>query len=133
VETMLKAPKTTTLTRFRWQEISGSGYEIHMGQTHLKGGQPLFSVDTRNEQTCMEKDGCITADGRIAGTYMHGLFDSPGITRHWLSNIGLRDVQVPDIHGPDARDREYDLLAAHFSQYVDVEAIHRCLMGDASR
>ena len=133
VETMLKAPKTTTLTRFRWQESPGTGYEIHMGQTHLRGGQPLFSVNTRNGEACEEEEGCVTADGCIAGTYMHGLFDSPGITRHWLSNIGLGDVQVPEIHGPDARNREYDLLAAHFSQYVDVEAIHRCLMNTPFR
>jgi len=127
VETELKAPKTTTLTRFNRQEISGTGYEIHMGQTHRKGGMPLFFVNARNGQACQEEDGCVTADGKIAGTYMHGLFDTPDITRHWLGSIGLGDIRVPEIHGPDARDHEYDMLAAHFSKYVDFDKIQRCL------
>jgi len=128
VETELKAPKTTTLTRFKWYEISGTGYEIHMGRTYRKGGLPLFSVNTRNGQTCREEDGCITADGHIAGSYMHGLFDTPGMTLHWLKSIGLGDIKVPEIHGPDARDHEYDMLAEHFIRYVDMEEIQRCLI-----
>ncbi len=127
VETELKAPKTTTLTRFNRREISGTGYEIHMGRTLRKGGLPLFSVNTRNGEACREEDGCITADGRIAGTYMHGLFDSPGVTRHWLESIGLGNINVPEIYGPDARDHEYDLLAEHFSQHVNIEGIQRYL------
>jgi len=130
VETELKAPKTTTLTRFDRQEIAGTGYEIHMGRTHRKGGLPFFSLKTRNGQACLEEDGCVAAGGRIAGTYMHGMFDTPGITRHWLDSIGLGDIQVPEIYGPDARDHEYDMLAAHFSRHVDVEEIQRRLMND---
>lgn len=37
VHTVLKAPKTTTLSRFSWDGVEGEGYEIHMGQTSLIG------------------------------------------------------------------------------------------------
>ena len=37
VETVLQAPKTTTLTRFRWDGADGCGYEIHMGRTTRAG------------------------------------------------------------------------------------------------
>ena len=48
VETVLKAPKTTTLSRFRWDNIQGTGYEIHMGQSILTDGAPLFQMIERN-------------------------------------------------------------------------------------
>ncbi len=38
IETVLKAPKTTTRTRFLWKNIEGVGYEIHMGETQRLSG-----------------------------------------------------------------------------------------------
>src|SRR5574340_422449 len=81
VETVLKAPKTTTLTDFFWDGISGRGYEIHMGRTDPPRGSGLVRVQHRNGVTCEDVDGCISPDGRVIGTYMHGLFDAPAITR----------------------------------------------------
>lgn len=57
------------------------------------------------------------------GTYIHGLFDHPDITRMWLQTIGIRDIRSAGLHGPAARDRQYDLLARHFIRHIDVEAI----------
>ena len=122
-ETVLKAPKTTTLTAFSWRGHTGAGYEIHMGQTFRTGGTPLFQVMARNQNPCRDEDGCISADGKIMGTYIHGLFDNPAILRCWLSHIGLSGIDVADTGGIEARDREYDLLAEHFTKHVDVESI----------
>jgi adenosylcobyric acid synthase len=121
VETVLKAPKTTTRTDFSWNGIRGSGYEIHMGQTRRFDGQPLLAVHGRNRQSCEDRDGCISPDGRVLGTYLHGLFDTPEITRRWLAHIGLEKLQVDQRHGPVARDQAYDLLAEHISRHVDVD------------
>jgi adenosylcobyric acid synthase len=57
------------------------------------------------------------------GTYIHGLFDNPGILKFWLNHIGLRAVDVSDVGGIEARNKEYDLLAEHFEKNVDVESI----------
>ena len=123
VETELKAPKTTTLTDFVWADNPGRGYEIHMGQTHLKGGTSLLTVKSRNQQSCQDRDGCINATGRVLGTYLHGLFDTPEVTRHWLALIGLDGVPVDQMHGPVARDAAYELLAEHAANHLDIEAI----------
>jgi len=123
VETVLKAPKTTTLTRFSRQDSHGTGYEIHMGQTTRHGAEPYFKVDARNSVTCADVDGCITPDRRIIGTYIHGLFENPAITRQWLTGIGLPGIEVSELEGPEAKDREYDLLAEYFESHIDVDGI----------
>jgi adenosylcobyric acid synthase len=123
VETVLKAPKTTTLTQFSWNGRQGAGYEIHMGQTIAQGGTPLFEITGRNHRPCADKDGCVSDNAKIMGTYIHGLFDNPEILKCWLGRIGLTQVEVPDVGGIAARDREYDLLAEHFESNVDVASI----------
>ncbi len=124
VETFLKAPKTTTLSCFAWKEITGTGYEIHMGRTERLGGEPLFSVLKQNNAACRREDGCSVDGSRILGTYMHGLFDSPGITGLWLESLGLENIKTNRASGLTARDKEYDLLAAHFETHIDFEALN---------
>jgi adenosylcobyric acid synthase len=123
IETVLKAPKTTTLTTFFWNGHMGTGYEIHMGQTTRAGGSPLFNITERNHKACRDEDGCVSSDSKIMGTYIHGLFDNPAILKFWLSHIGLNGVTVSDIGGIEARNKEYDLLAEHFQKHVDVDRI----------
>ena len=125
IETVLKAPKTTTLTTFFWNGHMGAGYEIHMGQTTRSGGTPLFKITERNHKPCGDEDGCVSDDSKIMGTYMHGLFDNPEILKCWLEHIGLPGVNVSDVGGIEARSGQYDLLAEHFAKYVDVESIVR--------
>jgi len=123
VETELKAPKTTTRTDFSWNGNHGSGYEIHMGQTRRLEGRPLLSIHSRNRQSCEEGDGCMSSDGRVLGTYLHGLFDTPAITRCWLAHLGLKKIKVDQRHGPVARDLAYDLLAEHMVRHIDVDGV----------
>lgn len=120
VHTILKAPKTTTRTRFSWGGASGSGYEIHMGQTIEHGGAPFFAVHERNGIAVEDSDGCLARDRRAAGTYVHGLFDSPAVTRQWLNLIGLDNLPVGDAHGPELRETAYDHLADHLNRHLDV-------------
>ncbi|MBI5593816.1 MAG: cobyric acid synthase [Deltaproteobacteria bacterium] len=127
VETVLKAPKTTTLSAFEWQGIVGKGYEIHMGQTRLLEGNPLLTITERNGLSCNEADGARACDLSAMGTYVHGFFDTPGITRLWLDQIGLGHVPVSADQGPVERDQAYDRLAKHFESHVDVEAIFSTL------
>jgi len=123
IETVLKAPKTTTLTTFSWNGNMGAGYEIHMGQTTRAGGSPLFKITERNHKPCRDEEGCISTAAETMGTYIHGMFDNPEILKCWLNHIGLPDVDVSDVGGIDARNDQYDLLAEHFEKHVDVESI----------
>jgi adenosylcobyric acid synthase len=123
VETVLKAPKTTTLSTFEWEGVVGKGYEIHMGQTRLFQGNSLLNIVERNGQICNEADGAEVGDFSVMGTYIHGIFDSPGITRLWLDKIGLCHVIVSLDQGLVERDQAYERLAEHFESHVDIEAI----------
>lgn len=123
VETELKAPKTTTRTQFSWNGTRGTGYEIHMGQTQRIDGSALFRIHEKNGKPMPDEDGCIARDGRIMGTYIHGLFDEPEIIKNWLTTLGVNGVQVSGVHGLVARDRDYDLLAEHFERHVDMEKL----------
>jgi adenosylcobyric acid synthase len=98
-----------------------------MGQTSRLSGRAVFGIMERNGRSAEDRDGCITPDGTVMGTYMHGMFDSPGVTRRWLEGIGLTDLAIPDVQGADARDREYDRLAAHFEDTIDTESILKLL------
>lgn len=64
---------------------SVTGYEIHMGESCLgSGAVPLF------ELTGGSPDGALSADGKVWGTYIHGVFDEPGFRRGWLESIGWK-------------------------------------------
>ena len=127
VETELKAPKTTTRTRFVWDGDEGTGYEIHMGQTRRFGGQPLLGIQSRNGKACMDRDGCISEEGRVLGSYLHGLFDATAITLRWLQRIGLEGIPVDETEGFEARNRAYDALADHAGRYLDLTLVDQLI------
>ncbi|MBW2618581.1 MAG: cobyric acid synthase, partial [Deltaproteobacteria bacterium] len=57
------------------------GYEIHMGLTEREEGVgPVFILEKEGEELA---DGAVSDDGRVWGSYLHGLFDNDGF-RHWF-------------------------------------------------
>lgn len=122
-ETTLTAPKTTTLTTFRWQTDSGLGYEIHMGRTCRGNNRAWLEVVTRNGQPVNDTDGCLSEDGRVMGTYLHGLFDTPAILSRWLAWIGLEGLAVTENNGLAGRDVQYELLASHLDRNLDIKRL----------
>jgi adenosylcobyric acid synthase len=128
IETRLTSPKLTTLTEFSWHGIKGTGYEIHMGRTQLKeNARSLFSIHKRNRTDVDDTDGCADEPFNVMGTYLHGLFETPGITRKWLDLIGLADIGINGEQGLDARNRAYDLLAEQLTRHLDMGSICRML------
>jgi len=125
VETVLKSPKTTTLTFFSWEGVEGAGYEIHMGQTKRQKGHHMFNIHERNGIKCDGRDGSLNDDVNVMGTYIHGLFDTPGITKLLLDKIGIGDIEIPEIRGLAARGCEYDLLAEHFEKHIDMGMVEK--------
>ena len=58
------------------QSSDVAGYEIHIGQTtYLDGAKPFAQIARSATPTTQLADGCLAADGRIFGTYVHGIFD----------------------------------------------------------
>ncbi len=105
---------------------SVTGYEIHMGQTKIldNRGAPFLRVrEEKSHEWFM--DGCYLKDKEIAGTYLHGILDSPGFRGDHLNRLrrkkGIKEKRAGK--GRAARFREYDRLADHFEKYCDVEKI----------
>jgi adenosylcobyric acid synthase len=94
-----------------------------MGETRRLSGEPLFSIFERNHVPCQTEDGCEMHDSKLMGTYIHGMFDSPEITKKWLNTIGLDRIDVPYENRFIAKDNAYDLLATHFENHMNIDAI----------
>jgi adenosylcobyric acid synthase len=56
------------------------GYEIHIGETMYADGAQAFSILNGHEL-----DGCISADTRIFGSYLHGIFDDDRFRHTFLA------------------------------------------------
>jgi adenosylcobyric acid synthase len=123
VHTVLKSPKTTTLSDFEWNGTQGRGYEIHMGATRLTSGIPFIQVVSRNQVPVSETDGCLAENSRVAGTYIHGFFDAGAITGKWFSMIGLDKVPVIETDAAAEKDADYDRLKTHMERYLNLSAI----------
>jgi adenosylcobyric acid synthase len=106
------------------------GYEIHLGTTAYEPGtRPLLRV-TREGAAGEANDGAADPDGRVVGTYLHGLFDSDTF-RHAavcaLRRAAALDPPLAMVPFTAERDRRFDRLADHVRRALDVERIESWL------
>jgi adenosylcobyric acid synthase len=64
-------------------------------------------------------DGASSADGRIAGSYVHGLFGADGFRSAWLEGFG----RSSDLRYGESIEATLDALADHCEQHLDIEQI----------
>jgi len=69
------------------------GYEIHMGRT--PSASAWLEIHARNGRTVSVADGAASADGRIWGCYLHGLFANDSFRRAWLNSLASRGREPP--------------------------------------
>jgi len=127
VTTVLAPGKVTRRVRAR---LAGSAeafeaYEIHLGRTCADASHaPVAPLATVDDADGARPEGAVTADGRVWGTYLHGLFDSAVVRRALLpAGTGASDGATVGYHV--LREREYERLAAHVRAHVDLAAILR--------
>ena len=90
VETVMEPAKTVRNSRMRCVMLPAalSGYEIHLGRTEGPDrSRPFGDADGRPE-------GAVSGDGRVFGTYLHGLFANDGFRTALLRKLGLRGSDV---------------------------------------
>ena len=85
------------------------GYEIHCGRVERHGARRFATVVRRGDAAVDEEEGAIA--GSVAGTLVHGLFES-AVVRAALAPAGGDD-------GASERD-PYDALADHFAAALDL-------------
>ena len=90
------------------------GYEMHVGETAGPDcARPLLRfVDGR-------LDGAMSADGRTAGAYVHGLFADDRQRAAWLAMLGT----TSGLDYEATIERTLDALADHCEAHLDLEAI----------
>ena len=87
------------------------GYEIHMGRS---GDQPP-----------------LLGSGCVYGTYIHGIFDAPGIADAVLGALcrkkGLSPAILTSFDPAAYKERQYDLLAQAVRDNLDMDLVYRIL------
>ncbi|WP_267550868.1 cobyric acid synthase [Rhizobium rhizogenes] len=112
IETEMAPEKTVrnSLALSREYEVPLSGYEIHLGVTSgADCERPSTVIDGR-------PDGALSPDGRIMGTYLHGLFGSDGYRAKLLESFGLSGERTDYRAGVDAA---LDEIAAELEGVLD--------------
>ncbi len=113
--------------------LAVTGYEIHLGVTEVQGsGQPAFAITSSNGQPVQLTDGCVSPDGRVWGTYVHGLFDSDRFRRAFLQEIrqarGLFAAGGRELSWQAFQEEQLDRLAEVVRSHLDLSKI-RALAG----
>jgi adenosylcobyric acid synthase len=100
-----------------------TGYEIHMGKTtHLGTPRPFARIFRRGETSVNIEDGAVSLNGRILGTYLHGLFDNARFRETYLNRIRL-EKGLPLQRGSHKvpPSDPFDHLADHLEQHLDID------------
>ncbi len=150
-ETTLQTSKRTTLVEATlvgaYAGIAVRGYEIHMGLTCARpgaAGMHFASTGRGGDQPGADvrgvSDGQQTADGRIVGTYLHGILHENSFRSAWLARVQSRAhkregaavrARCTRLTQEQQREAEYDRLAAVVRMHLDVTAIESLLGGSA--
>ncbi|WP_025681118.1 cobyric acid synthase [Paenibacillus massiliensis] len=107
------------------------GYEIHMGITEFSASESVRALFRllREDGTEVE-EGCGTTDGRVWGTYLHGIFDNDRLRRAWLDQIreqkGLQP-RMTTFSAREVKNQEFDRVAAVVREHLDMDCIYQLL------
>ncbi|MXQ09049.1 cobyric acid synthase [Alphaproteobacteria bacterium GH1-50] len=115
VETTMTPDKrlTRVTARHLASGTSFSGYEIHIGATTgLDCQRPFAEVDGVPE-------GAISADGLVAGSYLHGMFRDDAFRAAYLAALGATSSMA---YGSGV-EATLNALADHVEAHLDVEGL----------
>ncbi len=115
VDTVMAGKKHVTLTEACAlpNREPVSGYEIHMGRTEGPDcARAWLEVQGRPE-------GAASANGRILGSYLHGIFSSDAFRAQYLSGLDVTSETAYE----DGVEQALDDLAAHLEQHMDLDLL----------
>ena len=105
IQTTMTPEKTTQQVTFQFEGHTCQGYEIHQGVSDTK-------------EAILQTDHCI-------GTYIHGFLDNAPVIEYLLKEKAIDATPVQSY--ADFKEQQYDKLAEHVRQYVDMERIYQIL------
>jgi adenosylcobyric acid synthase len=103
-----------------------TGYEIHMAQTMMTDqAKPAFRIIQRGDQLSDWLDGAVSQDGKVFGTYLHGLFDNANFRHNFIAKLrkwkGLAGIDLKPL---PSRQAQYDRLAELVRHNLDMKLIY---------
>ena len=116
VETVMTQEKRLALTSAVHTATGApmQGYEIHIGKTVGAGrARPFAHVNGAGE-------GAVSIDGRIMGSYLHGMFAGDAFRRAFLARLGAAPSLLAYAEGVQ---QTLDALAAHLEAHLDVAGL----------
>jgi adenosylcobyric acid synthase len=110
------------------------GYEVHQGvSTRRDGARPWLRL-RRHPGGPAADDGAVSPDGRVCGTYVHGLFDDARLCRALVGALRRRRGLPPLTAGAwlsqrDFLARRHERLGGWLEEYCDLEEVRKRLGG----
>lgn len=104
------------------QNLSVEGYEIHMGTTkNLGGAVPMITLEDGRV------DAMATPDGRVWGSYLHGIFDNEdlvfGLVHQIMKEKGI-DPDENHLSVTEYKEIQYNKLADLLRNHLDMDYIN---------
>jgi adenosylcobyric acid synthase len=93
-----------------------SGYEMHMGATSGPDRARPFATLPEGPE------GATSPDGRVRGTYVHGIFADDAQRAAWLARLGAAASGASYEAGVE---EALDALARHLEAHLDLDALLR--------
>lgn len=110
ITTTMTAEKETRQVEFTFHGVPCRGYEIHQGRS-------------TTTQQILEQGNCL-------GTYLHGFLDNRVVIDYLLQPFTTIRSATPQLTPDQFKDQQYDLLAQHVRQYVDIPKLYQILSHD---
>jgi cobyric acid synthase len=117
------------------KELPIEGYEIHMGRTRFTA-EVVHPFQLRLLRHSSEidqgyhPDGVISEDGKLWGTYVHGVLHNDDFRRSWLNQL-RSSKGWPAVPGAlqfqSRREHAFDRLAEHVRTHLDMAKIYEMI------
>ncbi len=108
-----------------------SGYEIHMGRTSITAGEDAQDIIDNKTAEKIKEMYPIIEYNNIYGSYIHGIFDMPGIADTILEALcnkkGTDISRLGAFNAEEYKEKQYDKLADAVRAGLDMDLVYKIL------
>jgi adenosylcobyric acid synthase len=100
------------------------GYQVHMGRTRPGSEVTALLQVQKPDGSRRWDEGAVSPDGRVFGTYVHGVFDSPAFRRMFLNRLRAARGWPPMAARPEGSlEQDLDRLADFVDAHLPLDKI----------
>ncbi|MFW5976341.1 MAG: cobyric acid synthase [Bacillota bacterium] len=133
ITTRIKARSTGHIPFLDESNFILKGYEIHQGRTKRRTEtEPAFVLRRKNQKKEI-KDGAVSINGNIWGSYIHDLFANDRFRKKLLNYLlrkkGLKPLKfkIDNLSPQQKRLNQYDILADKLEKYLDMNLLDKII------